>query len=227
MGRTASRLFRARQRDRLDPAPQNYTRVKTSRGPILLAYGRDPYFAGWPDTLAARLRQPGYAGSDDRRARQDRRPVRWGALRYGHADPAGSLRANLGQAARALLAESDRVGPAAAPDSCSWPRSTGTWSGRCNSRASITPMTSGCTIACGKGIRKPCEDICRPGWITRTVWPAFSKTTTSRERRLHSPWTCTRLPRPSRIWRPPAFLSRGTVRRVSQAHLSAPHSGPE
>ncbi len=32
-------------------APQNYTRVNTSRGSLLLAYGRDPYFPGWPDTL--------------------------------------------------------------------------------------------------------------------------------------------------------------------------------
>jgi hypothetical protein len=32
-------------------APQHYTRVKGTRGHLLLAYGRDPYFAGWPDTL--------------------------------------------------------------------------------------------------------------------------------------------------------------------------------
>jgi hypothetical protein len=32
-------------------APQNYGRVPTSRGPLLLAYGRDPYFPGWPDTV--------------------------------------------------------------------------------------------------------------------------------------------------------------------------------
>jgi glycosidase len=32
-------------------APQNYTRVKRKSGDLLLAYGRDPYFAGWPDTL--------------------------------------------------------------------------------------------------------------------------------------------------------------------------------
>jgi glycosidase len=31
----------------LEQAPQNYTRV----GDRVLAYGRDPYFAGWPDTL--------------------------------------------------------------------------------------------------------------------------------------------------------------------------------
>jgi glycosidase len=32
-------------------APQNYTWVKRKGGDLLLAYGRDPYFAGWPDTL--------------------------------------------------------------------------------------------------------------------------------------------------------------------------------
>ena len=32
-------------------APQNYTRVKRTRGELLLAHGRDPYFSGWPDTL--------------------------------------------------------------------------------------------------------------------------------------------------------------------------------
>ncbi len=32
-------------------APRNYTWVKRKRGDLLLAYGRDPYFAGWPDTL--------------------------------------------------------------------------------------------------------------------------------------------------------------------------------
>jgi Alpha amylase, catalytic domain len=32
-------------------APQNYCRVQTRKGPLLLAHGRDPYFDGWPDTL--------------------------------------------------------------------------------------------------------------------------------------------------------------------------------
>ena len=32
-------------------APQNYMRVPTKKGPLLLAHGRDPYFDGWPDTL--------------------------------------------------------------------------------------------------------------------------------------------------------------------------------
>jgi glycosidase len=31
--------------------PKNYTRVKHSSGDLVLGYGRDPYFAGWPDTV--------------------------------------------------------------------------------------------------------------------------------------------------------------------------------
>src|SRR5262245_7831262 len=38
--------------------PQNYTRVKRPRGDLLLAYGRDPYFAGWPDTLQLNYGNP-------------------------------------------------------------------------------------------------------------------------------------------------------------------------
>lgn len=32
-------------------APRNYVWVKRTKGDVLLAYGRDPYFDGWPDTL--------------------------------------------------------------------------------------------------------------------------------------------------------------------------------
>jgi hypothetical protein len=31
--------------------PRNYTWVRRKHGELLLAHGRDPYFAGWPDTL--------------------------------------------------------------------------------------------------------------------------------------------------------------------------------
>jgi hypothetical protein len=39
-------------------APQNYTWVRRQRGDLLLAYGRDPYFAGWPDTLQLNYGNP-------------------------------------------------------------------------------------------------------------------------------------------------------------------------
>jgi hypothetical protein len=48
---TASELDLAR-------SPQNYTWVKRRGGDLLLAYGRDPYFAGWPDTLQLNYSNP-------------------------------------------------------------------------------------------------------------------------------------------------------------------------
>jgi glycosidase len=36
--------------------PYNWTRVETGRGTAVLAYGRDPYFHGWPDTLQLNYR---------------------------------------------------------------------------------------------------------------------------------------------------------------------------
>ncbi len=35
----------------LSNSPENYTCIKNSKGDLICAYGRDPYFAGWPDTL--------------------------------------------------------------------------------------------------------------------------------------------------------------------------------
>jgi hypothetical protein len=35
----------------LQREPQNYTRLEPAGQPRILAYGRDPYFSGWPDTL--------------------------------------------------------------------------------------------------------------------------------------------------------------------------------
>jgi len=47
-------------------APQNYLRIETDRGPKILAYGRDPNFPGWPDTL-----QLNYANPELQAARVD------------------------------------------------------------------------------------------------------------------------------------------------------------
>ena len=42
----------------LASSPQNYTRVKRQGGDLILAYGRDPYFSGWPDTLQLNYANP-------------------------------------------------------------------------------------------------------------------------------------------------------------------------
>jgi hypothetical protein len=50
-------FIRGTERD-LARAPKNYTWVKRKRGDLLLAYGRDPYFPGWPDTLQLNYANP-------------------------------------------------------------------------------------------------------------------------------------------------------------------------
>jgi hypothetical protein len=44
--------------DDLARAPQNYTRLDSAHGGRVFAYGRDPYFAGWPDTLQLNYANP-------------------------------------------------------------------------------------------------------------------------------------------------------------------------
>jgi hypothetical protein len=42
----------------LSASPHNYLRVETDTGPSILAYGRDPNFPGWPDTLQLNYANP-------------------------------------------------------------------------------------------------------------------------------------------------------------------------
>jgi hypothetical protein len=46
--------------DDLARQPQNYARVKIGRQTLVLAYGRDPYFDGWPDTFQLNYRHGGF-----------------------------------------------------------------------------------------------------------------------------------------------------------------------
>jgi glycosidase len=45
----------------LEKNPQNYKRFKHSQGDLILAYGRDPFFAGWPDTVQLDYSNPATA----------------------------------------------------------------------------------------------------------------------------------------------------------------------
>ena len=86
-------------------APQNYTRVAIADGvERVLAYGRDPYFSGWPDTLQLDYSNPRHAAGDGGRAGEDRRAVRRRPLRHGDARAARRLRAHVGPTAGAVLA---------------------------------------------------------------------------------------------------------------------------
>ena len=64
---------------------------------------------------------------------------------------------------------SDRGGPRqGARPSASWPRCTGISSGRCSSRGSTTPTTSGSTTAFEHRAARPCASTCPPGSTSRT-----------------------------------------------------------
>ena len=91
--------FVAGTEDLLAREPQNYIRVRRKKGDLILAYGRDPYFSGWPDTLQLDYSNPATQEAMIRELRENRRPVRRCALRHGHAGPARRVRANLGQPA--------------------------------------------------------------------------------------------------------------------------------
>ena len=51
-------FFIAGTGQKLAAEPQNYRRFETAAGERILAYGRDPYFAGWPDTLQLNYGNP-------------------------------------------------------------------------------------------------------------------------------------------------------------------------
>jgi hypothetical protein len=51
-------FFVAGTEEQLAAEPQNYTRLETTGESRILAYGRDPYFAGWPDTLQLNYGNP-------------------------------------------------------------------------------------------------------------------------------------------------------------------------
>ena len=59
LGRRASRVFRPGHRSSTWPARRRTTPGSSATGgDLLLAYGRDPYFAGWPDTLQLNYGNP-------------------------------------------------------------------------------------------------------------------------------------------------------------------------
>jgi Alpha amylase, catalytic domain len=44
----------------LEREPHNFTRMATRAGPVIFAFGRDPYFPGWTDTLQLNYRHAGF-----------------------------------------------------------------------------------------------------------------------------------------------------------------------
>ena len=158
-------------------------------GRKILAYGRDPNFPGWPDTL-----QLNYANPELHQARIDELIAIAGKCDGIRCDMAMLLLPEIFQRtwgidAGAVLAEGDpRQFMRNTPLLPLWPRSIGISNGPCSSRASTIATTSGSTTACGTAMPRRSAAIWSPGSITRTSSPAFSKITTSRAPRPTFPW---------------------------------------
>jgi len=58
-----SEYFMQGTEDDLLKQPQNYTRVPSATEEVIMAYGRDPYFDGWPDTVQLDYSNPDTAAA--------------------------------------------------------------------------------------------------------------------------------------------------------------------
>jgi hypothetical protein len=173
-------------------APRNYCRVQRKNEPLVLAYGRDPYFDGWPDT-----RQLNYGNPDLQQAMIGELERIAGQCDGVRCDMAMLVLPEVFERTWGIRA--DLFWPKAIesvrrthPNFQFMAESTGIWNGQCCIKGSITPTISGCTTVCARGTHVQCVSIFRPGSTTRTSWRVFWKTTTSRGRPLRSPRGFTR-----------------------------------
>ena len=172
-------------------SPQNYVRVPTAKGPLVLAHGRDPYFDGWPDTL-----QLNYGHPQLQQAMTAELVRIAGQCDGVRCDMAMLILPDVFESTWGIRTEPSgrrRSHPCAGTirTSSSWRRSTGIVNGRCSSRGSITPTTNGCTTGSARGTPGRCASISTPVSTIRTSWPASWRTTTSRGRRRRSRQTNT------------------------------------
>ena len=157
-------FFVAGTEEQLAASPQNYCRVETGDGLRVLAYGRDPYFDGWPDTLQLNYGNP--ALQEAMLGELERIAGQCDGVRCDMAMLVlpEVFERTWGIAAPAVLAARHRRRPSRGPRvSSSSPRSTGTSNGRCSSRASTTPTTSGSTTAWWKATLRPFASTSRAG----------------------------------------------------------------
>ena len=164
--------------------------VRTPGG--IFARGRDPYFPPWPDVVQLDAFAPCPARGGRRDADRHRGAVRRAALRHGDADDQRGVRPHVGRTGRAgarrgVLAAAHRPGQGGpSRSSPSSPRPTGTWNGRCSSRASTSATTSACTTGSSTTRPSRCAATSRPMPPIRRACCGSSRTTTSRARQRPS-----------------------------------------
>ena len=174
---------------------------------------------------AARLRNPAHVGGHAGRAGRRRRALRWAALRYGDADPAGDVRANLGPEGAAVLAGGDRRRPRAPAGLRLHGR------GVLGPRAA--PAEQGFDYAYDKtlydlAVRADAAEfarICGPGWTSSGAWRDSSRTTTRTGPRARSLGQAPRRRGDHVLLALSAVFPRRPVRGPHQARVRPPEPG--
>ena len=129
----------------------NYVRLSNSSGAKILAYGRDPYFSGWPDTLQLNYRHPTFRhamkGELSRIAelcdgvRCDMAMLVLPEVSRGLGETLRCLATAFGLSTRRFGRRRSLRSAVDVPSSSSWPSLTGTWSGSFSNRGSTTHTT--------------------------------------------------------------------------------------
>jgi len=155
---------------------------KTKNGPLVLAYGRDPYFDGWPDTL-----QLNYGNPELQQAMIDELERIAGQCDGVRCDMAMLVLPDVFESTWGIRAD------------LFWPKATESvrrkylhfqfmaevyWdgNGRCSSRDSTTPTINGCTTACVRVMPGRCANHFHAGLDYQNKMARFLETTTSRAR---------------------------------------------
>ena len=208
-------------------SPQNYTRLSTPRGSLLLAYGRDPYFDGWPDTVQLNYGNPrlqqAMIGELARIAGQcdgvrcdmamlllpDVFESTWG-LRTEPFWPKAIESVRRKHPDFQLMAE------------VYWDRE---WT--MQQQGFDYAYDKRLTTVSARGRPGRCVSISTPSSSLRTSWPASWRTTTSRGRQRRSHTTCMKRRRSSRSCPPVCvFSTRDSSRGARHASLPIWSAGP-
>jgi hypothetical protein len=169
----------------LEKNPQNYTRIKKSENDLVLAYGRDPYFSGWPDTV-----QLDYSNPETVKAMSNELLRISGQCDGVRCDMAMLILPDVLKKHGAAV--HNLSGPLSQRRSARkilvfflWQKCIGILNGHFNSKVLITLMTSVFMIVYLKVMQRQYVNIFMQGLITRISLPAFLKIMMNQEPLQH------------------------------------------
>jgi hypothetical protein len=205
----------------LAASPENYLQVDTDRGPKILAYGRDPNFPGWPDTL-----QLNYANPELQKARIAELVAIAGKCDGVRCDLAMLLLPNIFQRTWGVTPEAfwPKAIPAVHtkfPDFTFMAEVYWDLEWILQQQGFAYCYDKRLYDRCGTAMPRRFAVICSPGLIARISWCAFLRITTSRAPRLNLRGVGTPRRRSSPSYPPACVFSSRSVRRSA-----APDTNP-